>query len=181
MKRALHGLGILVFSALLAGPALTGQAPERPGGLAGWIALLPADDEIPGWKRSAKLVRASQEEELYRIFNGGASLFIRHGFRSFWSLSYRGPQGKELEVQVFDQGDPRKAEGLFEDPLGKPGRAQALTGLGEKARIDLTPFFATGVDFIRNGIFVRVVIQDKSEEGLNTALSFARAIAEKIP
>ena len=180
MKLALHGLAILVFSTLLAGFALPGQALERPEKLLGLMSLLPADDEIPGWKRSEKLLRASNEEELYRIFNGGASLYIQHGFHSFVGQSYKGPKRTELEVHIFDQGTPQTAEDLYANPYTKPSRMKEITDLGEKARIDMTPLFAYGVDLIQKGFFVRVIIQDKTEEGMKAALSFARSISKKI-
>ena len=180
MKIALHGLVILAFSTLLAGSALADQASDKPEKLLGLMILLPADDEIAGWKRSEKLLRASNEEELYRIFNGGASLYTQHGFRSFVGQSYNGPKGTELEVYIFDQRTPQTAEDLYENPYTKPSRMKEIADLGKKARVDMTPLFAYGVDFIQKGFFVRVVIQDKTEEGLNTALLFARSISKKI-
>jgi len=144
------------------------------------MALLPGDDEIPGWKRSERFLRASNEEELYRVFNGGASLYIRHGFRSYVGQTYDGPKGIELEVYIFDQGTPQNAGDLFENPYAKPSQKKDIAHLGEKARIDTTPLFCYGVDFIQKGFFVRVIIQDKTEEGLNVAISFARFISDRI-
>ena len=180
MKTAIHGLVITAFLTLLSGAALTDQTSERPGKILGLLTLLPADDEIPGWKRSEKAFRASNEEELYRIFNGGASLYIQHGFRSFAGQSYKGPKRTELEVYLFDQGTSQTAGDLYENPYAKPPRMKAIADLGEKARIDSTPLFAYGVDLIQKGFFVRVIIQDKTEEGLNVAISFARFISQKI-
>ena len=180
MKIALQGLVVITFSALLAGAVLTDQGSERPEKLLGLMTFLPVDDEIPGWKCSAKLLRASNEEELYRIFNGGASLYIQHGFRSFAGQSYKGPKRTELEVYLFDQGTSQTAGDLYENPYAKPLRMEAIADLGEKARIDSTPLFAYGVDLIQKGFFVRVIIQDKTEEGLNVAISFARSISKRI-
>jgi hypothetical protein len=180
MKIAIKGLMITAFLTLLAGPALNDQASQRPAKILGLLTLFPADDEIPGWKRSEKALRASNEEELYRIFNGGATLYIQHGFHSFVGQSYEGPKGTELEVYLFDQGTPQTAGDLYENPYAKPSQMKAIADLGEKARIDSTPLFAYGVDLIQKGFFVRVIIQDKTEEGLNVAISFARFISQKI-
>ncbi len=175
-----RALMIGVVSILLGGSVLADEASGKPEKLLSLMTLLPADDEIPGWKRSEKLLRASTEEELYRIFNGGASLFTQHGFRSFVGQSYKGPKGRELEVHIFDQGTPQTADGLYENPYAKPSRLKEVADLGEKARIDMTPLFATGVDFIQKGFFVRVVVQDKTDDGQNTALSFSRFISRRI-
>jgi hypothetical protein len=180
MKMRVSGLLILGFSLLFCGLAWPEQTSERPEELHGMMSLFPADDEIPGWKRSEKLLRASNEEELYRIFDGGATLYIQHGFRSFVGQSYKRAKGTELEVYIFDQGTPQNTEDLYENPFTKPNRIKEIANLGEKARIDMTPLFCYGVEFIQKGFFVRVIIQDKTEEGLNVAISFARSISKRI-
>jgi len=180
MKMRVSGLLIFGFSVLFLGFAWADQVSEAPEKLLGAMTFLPADDEIPGWKRSEKILRASTQEDLYKIFNGGASLYIQHGFRSFVGQSYKGSKGTELEVYIFDQGTPQKAEDLYENPFTKPSRVKDIANLGEKARIDMTPLFCYGVDLIEKGFFVRVIIQDKTEEGLNAAISFARSISNRI-
>ena len=168
------------FSVLLFGLAWADQVSERSEKLLGATSLLPADDEIQGWKRSEKFLQASKEEELYKLFNGGAGLYIQHGFHSFVGQNYKGPKGTELELYIFDQRTPQNAEDLYENPFNKPSRSKTITNLGGKARIDEGPLFCYGIDFIQKGFFVRVIIQDKTEEGLNVAISFARFISKRI-
>jgi hypothetical protein len=180
MKMRVSGLLILGFSVLFCGLAWAEQASERPEKILGLMILLPADDEIPGWKRSEKTLRASNQEDLYRIMNGGASLYIQHGFRSFLAQSYKNSKVMDLEVYIFDQGTPQNTEGLYENPFTKPNRIKEIANLGEKARIDLTLLFCYGLDFIQKRFFVRVIIQDRTEEGLNVAISFARSISDRI-
>ncbi len=83
-------------------------------------------------------------------------------------------------MYIFDQGSPKNTEDLYENPFTKPNRIKEIADLGEKARIDMTPLFCYAVDFIQKGFFVRVIIQDRTEEGLNVAISFARHIAAQI-
>ncbi len=180
MKMRVRGLLLIGFAILLSGVVWADQVSERSEKSMGVMSLLPGDDEVPGWKRSEKLLRASNEEELYRIINGGASLYIQHGFRSFVGQSYKGPKGLELEVYIFDQGTPQNAEDLYENPFTKPSRMKEIANLGEKARIDMTPLFGYGVDFVLKGFVVRVIIQDKTEDALNSALAFARLISQRI-
>jgi hypothetical protein len=180
MKPVLQQLIFLIFFSLLSGWVLADQPTEKSEKLLGRMSLLPADDDIPGWKRLEKLLSASNDEELFKIVNGGATLYLQHGFQSFVGQSYRGPKGVELEVHIFSQGTPQNALALYENPFAKPGRNQEIPDLGEKARIDMTPLFSYGVDFVQKGFFVRVIIQDKTEEGLNAALSFARKISKRI-
>jgi len=174
------GLLIFGFSMLFLGFVWADQISENPEKLLGAMTFLPGDDEIPGWKRSERILRASNQEDLYKIFNGGASLYIQHGFRSFVRQSYKGSKGTELEVHIFDQVTPQNAEDLYENPFTKPSRVKDIANLGEKARIDMTPLFCYAVDFIQKGFLVRVIIQDRTEEGLNVAISFARSISNRI-
>jgi len=180
MKTAAMGLLSFGFSALLLGFVWADQDLERSERFLGATSLLPGNNEIPGWKHSEKILRAANEEELYKIFNGGASLYIQHGFRWFVGQSYKGPKGTELEIYIFDQKSPQNAQDLFEDPFVKPSRMIEMANLGEKARVDVSPLFSNGVDFVQKGFFVRVIIQDKTEEGLDVAISFARSISNRI-
>ena len=175
-----HGVLIFGLSALLLGFAWADQLSERPEKLLGAMTFLPGDDEIPGWKRSEKILRASNQEDLYKIFNGGASLYIQHGFQSFVEQSYKGPNGLELEVYIFNQGTSQNAEDLYENPFAKPSRVKEIANLGEKARIDMSPLFCYGVEFVQRGFLVRVIIQDKTDEGLNVATSFAHFVSKRI-
>lgn len=180
MKMRVSGLLIFGFSVLFLGFVWADRVSEKPEKLLGAMSLLPADNEIPGWKLSEKLLRASNEEELYKVFNGGATLYIQHGFHSFVGQSYKGPKELDLEVYIFNQGTPQNAEDLYENPFVKPSRIKEIANLGEKARIDMGPLFCYGVEFVQKGFFVRVIIQDKTEEGLNVAISFARSISKRI-
>jgi hypothetical protein len=94
--------------------------------------------------------------------------------------SYRGPKGLELEVYIFNQGTPQGAQDLYENPFTKPSNRKEIDEFGKKARIDMTPLFSYGVDLVQKGFFVRVVIPDKTQEGLNIAISFARHISQRI-
>ncbi len=85
-----------------------------------------------------------------------------------------------MEVHIFDQGSSQNAENIFENPFARPSRSREIKNLGEKARLDESSLFSYGVDFIQKGFFVRVIVQDKSEDGLNAATSFARSIANRI-
>ena len=174
--------GLLFLSLLISFPnsACAEDVSQRPEKLFKLVPLLPADGDIVGWKRYEKTLQASTAEELYGIFDGGATLYIQYGFDSFVGQSYKALSGTEMEVQIFNQGKSQNAEDIFENPFAKPSRGGEIRNIGEKARIDESSLFSYGVDFIQKGFFVRVIIQDKTEEGLNAAISFARSISNRI-
>lgn len=180
MRRLFNGLLIFGLSILLLGIAWGDQISGRSESLLGVMSLLPIDDDIQGWKRSENILKASNDEELYKIFNGGAGLYTKHGFQWYVGQSYKGPKGVELEVYIFDQGTPRNARDLYEDPFTKPSHSKEIANLGEKARIDKSTLFYYGVELIQKRFYVRVIIQDKTEGGLNVAILFASHIAARI-
>ena len=143
--------------------------------------LLPRDDDIQGWKRSGGMQMASSSDELYRYIDGAATLYVDHGFEAYAGQQYTGPEGLEVEVVIYDQGTPEQARALYQDPLMEPSTSRVLDGPGEEARIDESGLFVYGVEFMQDRFFVRVTIQDKSDDALNTAMLFALHIAQNIP
>jgi hypothetical protein len=180
MKILVKGFLLFWVSIVMAGIAPADQGSEKPAKHLVTTFLLPVDDEISGWKRSERILQASKEEDFYKLFNGGAVLFIKHGAQAFVGQSYKGPKGLDLEAYIFYQGSSQNALNLYEDPFNKPYSGKEIADLGEKARTDESDVFCYGVEFIQEGFFVRVIIQDRTEEGLNVAVKFARIISNRI-
>ena len=144
------------------------------------IFFFPKDDEIKDWKKDGESLKATNSEDLFKLMNGGASLYIKYGCQSFYGQTYKNLRKVELEVSVFDQGSSQNARQLYQDPLVVPKPGSILENLGDEARVDERGLFHYGVEFIRDRYFVRIVIQDKTEDGLNTAILFSRFISQKF-
>lgn len=153
------------------------ESSERP--LEG-ILFLPKDDEIKDWKKDGEFLKVTNSEDLFKLMNGGASLYLKYGFKSFCGQTYKNSKGVELEVSIFDQGSPQNTRQLYRDPFVVPKPGRDLENLGDEARVDERGLFHFGIEFIKDRYFVRVVIQDKSEKGLSTATHFSRFIFQKI-
>jgi len=180
MKHLIKRFLLFWVSIVMVGIAPANLNAERPENRLEIANLLPVDDEISGWKRSEMTLQASKEEDFYKLLNGGAVLYIKHGAKAFVGQSYKGPKGLDLEMYIFYQGSSQNAQNLFEDPFNKPTSGKEVGNLGEKARTDESAVFCYGVEFIQEGFFVRVIIQDRTEEGLNVAVKFAQMIANRI-
>ena len=180
MKRQISRLIIILLLIFPIGISCSGKTAKSSEGAEDISALLPGDDEIPGWKKSGGVLLASSDRELFQFLDGGVPLYIQHGFQSYIGQIYKGPQGVELEVAIYDQGSPKNARDLYEDPLIKPNPCKSLKNLGEKARLDERGLFHHSVEFIQDRFFGRVIIQDKSEEGLETAKRFVSPIVSKV-
>ena len=144
------------------------------------ILFLPKEDEFKAWKKDGEFLKATNSEDLFKLMNGGASLYLKYGFQSFCGQTYKNSKGVELEVSIFDQGSPQNTRQLYQDPFVVPKPGRGLENLGDEARVDERGLFHFGIEFIKDRYFVRVVIQDKSEKGLSTATHFSRFIFQKI-
>jgi hypothetical protein len=183
MNRDKRRIGIFVIILIIVLPffEIVGEKPsESSEKLPEGILFLPKDDEIKDWKKDGEFLEANNSEDLFKLMNGGASIYIKYGWQSFCGQTYKNFRKVELEVSVFDQGSSQNARQLYQDPLvvHKPGRI--LENLGDEARVDERGLFHYGVEFIKDRYFVRIVIQDKTEGGLNTAVLFSRFISQKI-
>jgi hypothetical protein len=144
------------------------------------ILFLPKDDEIMGWKKHGEILTAPQPTELFKILNGGATLYLKYGFQSFCGQAYKDSRDVEVEVSIFDQGNSENARQLYRDPMVLPKPARVLENLGDEARVDERGLFHYGIEFIKDRYFVRVIIQEKSEKALDTAVFFSRFILQRI-
>ena len=144
------------------------------------LLLLPKDDEIKDWRKDGEILTAPNPTDLFKIINGGASLYLKYGFQSFCGQTYKNSKNVELEVSIFDQGNFQNALQLYQDPLTVPKPGRVFENLGDEARVDERGLFHYGIEFIKDRYFVRVIIQDKSEKGLNTGILFSRFILQRM-
>ncbi len=168
---ALLGLLFLAFSC----SSQIGVKPQETGKIAN---LLP--DYLSGWKRVGPCWEANSEEELYQRINGGASIFIKYGFRSYAGQIYQSQDGLEAEVIVYLLSDKEKARHLFYDPLIKPRLSKIIENLGEEARVDESALFYNVYEFLQGPFLIRIMVQDKSKNSHQVAREFGQQILQKI-
>jgi hypothetical protein len=98
MRTALFVLAIIVcFRA----PSQTG-----PG------AMLPSDNEVPGWRISGDL-NIFSNESIARLINEEANLYREYGLKTAVSRDYYNYSGKVINVQVFTMDNTFGSCGLF--------------------------------------------------------------------
>src|SRR4030042_2787115 len=109
-KRSFILILVIVFPFL----HLWGEGPfECSEKSRGGLLLLPKNDEIEEWKRDGENLTAPNPTDLFKIINGGASLYVKYGFQSYCGQTYKNSKDVELEVSVFDQGNPQNARQLY--------------------------------------------------------------------
>ena len=163
---------------------------ENNGGSATQPAdLLPQNNEISGWSKgtgSGDYQEAYDQSSLYDIIDGGAEVYISHGFESGVQQIYRGTiasQETPLYLFITDQGDSANCASLLQEPTIRPPGGTAVDSLGDEAIIDRTLPFDLVLYFRNNRFFVRTTLSKSADAQAseNIALSFAHNVNSKIP
>ena len=133
--------------------------------------FLPRTGQVEGWTRSQRLDRA-RGEELFALINGGAEVFLRHGFVSYAATDYQGSRGGFITLELYGMGDPAGAEKVFGQKAGDGLRKVDIGG--EAALGDYYLLF-------RSGRFLAILVgQDSKEETRRGLKALARASAQMI-
>lgn len=94
-------------------------------------SLLPADNEISGWKMATK-PEIFEGDNLFELINGGADLYHEYGFIKVLSTHFTDPSLTNLLVEIYEMEDAPSAYGIFSitrlssDWSVKPGTIRAI-------------------------------------------------------
>jgi len=157
--------GLLAAVAVLIAVAWVGAAS------AALERLLPSPAEIPGWEPEGPPQEA-EGERLFALINGGAEVYLRHGFvRAVLQVYVRSDQ-QLLQVEIYEMGGAEGASRVFAERGG--GRSTSV-GVGtEGVRGDHYLVFREG------SYLISVSGPDSSAEAQRTVLAAARAIASRL-
>ena len=145
--------------------------------------LLPDDDDISSWKSIGAYEEANDYDELFDLINGGAEVFIDHGFTSAAFQIYNYCIGDVcttlmLHLRIYDQGSAANAQIIYDKVaigIGIP-----LVGAGTEARVDERGLASYMVEFWQRNFFVQVIMEEKTDEALNVAKLFASHVSSEI-
>ena len=140
------------------------------------VDLLPDDNDISGWLALGAYDEANDSDVLYDIINGGAEIYIDEGFVSAVFQVYRGDIGI-VRLSIYDQGSEVNALATYDRVSA--GIDMPWDEAGTEARI-VSALAAYTVEFWQLNFFVRVVIEEGTDEALNVAKLFASHISEQI-
>jgi hypothetical protein len=134
-------------------------------------AFLPSATEIPGWQVEGAPQEA-EGEALFALINGGAEVFLRHGFvRAVLQVYVRSDQAL-LHVEIYQMAGEEGARRVLAEQGGGRG---ASVGVGaEGVRGDHYLVFREG------RYLVSVAGPDASSESQAAVLAAARAIASGL-
>jgi hypothetical protein len=94
------------------------------------LALFLPDTANCPWAVAEDEPVVAQGSELFGIINGGAELYIKHGYKQALFQEYQAGSGKTINIEIFEMPSPEKADSLFGDKGGGKGN---LLEIGDKA------------------------------------------------
>ena len=131
--------------------------------------FLPKQGDIEGWTAGTNpgdYLEATDYNTLYAIIDGGAEVYINHGFTEGVHQKYYGSISgveKTLSALVYDMGDTTGAYELFHDPVIEPGSSSPLN-YGDEGRLDEGVFFYSVVDFRKDKYYVELTVNNEGVE-----------------
>lgn len=139
--------------------------------------LLPLDNDISGFARKGSISVMTDQQSIFNAINGEAQRYIDYGFMEGVKQLYSNG-GVDIDVQLFNQGDPVNADGLYQRFY--PTAPEPILQNGAKVVIDNSLTTGYQILYTKQNILMRISTTEKSDFALNMAKQFFRNIDQKI-
>lgn len=183
---SMAGLRAVLLGALVAGIVLLPAAGCGPGNQAGEKvaapaeeaggasdagALLPADDEVTGWRADGDTA-VFRGAELYGHIDGGAEVFLELGFERLDVQHYiSGTSDAALELYIMD--DRAAAWGIY---LAKCGRETPDPGLEARHTVNRYQ-----LQMVRGSLYVAANVVESTGDGAQDQAALVALAARVVP
>ncbi len=149
--------------------------------------FLPKNDDIQGWNKGDgqdDYREATDYSSLYDIIDGGAEVYINHGFIEGVHQNYYGSiqsSSKTLQLLIYDMGDSTNAYNLYHDPAIIP-TSHSTQDFGDEARLDEGALFDYALDFRLDKYYVELTLNKEGNEveALQVLRQFALAVESNM-
>ncbi len=158
----LIGLGLALSRA-----AVAADAPNQA-----ILFLFPRPEEVQPWAPDGR-AQLAEGQELFALIDGGAELFLRHGFERAAIRNYTLGRDQHIQVEIYMMQSMDGAVEVFAHKSGQGERPVALGDGGVKG--------AYYVVFHRGRFLVMVAAGDAAADANAAVLRIARAIESRIP
>jgi len=143
------------------------ETPKMPHDI---LSYLPSDMEA--WQTDGNPSRAEGEEQLFRIINGGAEIFLKCGFRQAMMQAYENKNSRRINLEIFEMKTPAAASRVYKHKAG---------GEGKKTDIGTEAMLADYYLIFREGRFyVSLTGFDSETETVNGLIRIAKKVEENL-
>jgi len=88
------------------------QCSRKPPGQQDLSCYLPAPDTLKGWK-PVDPPQKFAGKDLYAYMNGGAGLYLSHGFKQLLAQKYTNQNNKTITLELFEMESPSAASEMY--------------------------------------------------------------------
>jgi hypothetical protein len=132
----------------------------------------PGDNALPGWSL-AEAPQVFEGENLFQYINGGAEIYLQHGFKAVAASAYKGSDGRYINLDIYEMTDASGAEAVYRHKAGEGGEALSM---GDEAA--LFDYYL----LLRQGrYFVTVTGDGSTDKDRENLTTLARLVVGKLP
>ena len=151
--------------------ALLMQCSGQPKPQSALSKLLPSENELTGWKPLFE-PQTAEGEDLYELIDGGAEIYHEYGFKRAVIQSYENPNGKSINLEIYEMDSPESAYGAYTFTTGKKGKH---VDVGDESLLE--DYF---LNFWKGNCVVTLIGFDSDEETIQGLIAMAKAIDSKL-
>ncbi len=96
------------------------QCSRKPPGQRDLSCYLPAPDILKGWK-AVDPPQKFAGKDLYVYMNGGAGIYLSHGFKQLIAHKYINQNNKTITLEIFEMESPSGASEMYALKTGNDG------------------------------------------------------------
>lgn len=134
--------------------------------------LLPSSDDVRPWAPDAP-AQVAEGQELFALINGGAEIFLRHGFERAATQTYSHAGGRHIQVEIYMMGTADGATEVFRHKAGATELPLAVGDAGVRGEYYVV--------FRRGRFLVTVTAGDAHADAQAMVLRIAHAVERRIP
>jgi hypothetical protein len=137
------------------------------------LALLPANNAVPGWAMSQK-PRSFKAANLWEFIDGAADGYLAYGFQEVASADYaQEGTGYQAVVDIYQMRDPLNAFGIYTQERNPESQFLKIGNEGYSG--------GTSVNFWIGSYYVKITVFEEKDAIKQEMAKLASAIAGKVP
>ena len=137
------------------------------------LALLPANNAVPGWEMSQK-PRSFKPANLWEFIDGAADGYLAYGFQEVVSADFaQQGTGYQAVVDIYQMKDPLNAFGIYTQERNPESQFLKIGNEGY--------YGGTSLNFWTGSYYVKITVFEEKDAIKQEIDKLARAIAGKVP
>jgi hypothetical protein len=147
------------------------QCSKKPPGQRDLSCYLPASDILKGWK-SVDPPQKFAGKDLYVYMNGGAGIYLSHGFKQLIVHKYINQHNKTITLELFEMESPSSASEMYGLKTGKDGIESEI---GDEALLE--DYY---LNILKDNYLITLTGIDSEKETIDGLITIAKMVDERI-